>query len=450
MLDARSQFIALACGAMISRCGGFRVGRLSAARLLSNATHVLVHHIGRMWVVPAGVGGHQRRAIGFSVCGNDPFPCGDCCLVVFVGISPTLGVVWDRVHLFGGSNFGSVSRCSNRVRIGCYLGCGRWLALFGLSSFVDPVLAMAEDDGRMMIATAPTGLEESRSSLTHFESNSKWLVLCRHNPYLRWWKLDGGLPVGHSHVYGFGAGNFFIRVRFHPMGCNSHHCDELVVANKVTSDAKEVDATELLFVDLQASFVDELLVVTRRITIPHLEVVDFQWVSHDEFLLLSWSKTGIVLQRVVQGQVAGAVLFPEPKYVWLQFLPPSHVLARTKASGELFSGCSEVYSASNLSEPLYLQTYAVKVYLHSGFAVFTSSGVQTVRKNFQDVETGRVLLESTAKLPRGTPKKFHTNVEYTAGTTTAVCGVHVDGSLVNVSELCTSTKYTNLALLARL
>ncbi|KAH3723144.1 hypothetical protein Pelo_18153 [Pelomyxa schiedti] len=407
VLDARSQFVALACGAMIPRCGRGGVGvagdgttrvwPLSPVRLLSNATHVLVSHIGTKWVVPAETWQQQqhRRAIGFSVCGSDPLQCGDCCLVVFVGLSPTLGVVWHRVHVFGGSDFGSASPCSNSVHIGCYLGCGRWLASFDRSSVVvegQPLFAMAEDSGRMMVATSELRWSVS---LFDFESNGKWLVLCKNCQYLLVWRLDGGLPVGHCKSWGFGPSAFSVRVRFNPLGCNSHHGDELVVATIVTSDT-----TELLFVDLQESCVGGRLAITRSIVIPHTRVVDFQWVSHDEFLLLYWSKTGFVLQPVVNGHVAGGtVLFPEPKYSSLHFVQPAHVLARTKVrSGVLVSRTSrgsEVYSTSNLSEPLCLQTHAAMLYLHLGLVVFASDDARTVRHNFQDVGTGTVLFAIT-------------------------------------------------------
>ncbi|KAH3763276.1 hypothetical protein Pelo_4877 [Pelomyxa schiedti] len=196
VLDARSQFVALACGAMIPRCGRggvagdgtTRVWPLSAVRLLSNATYVLVSHIGTKWVVPAETWQQQqhRRAIGFSV-----------------------------------------------------------------------------------------------------------------------WRLGGGLPVGHCKAWGFTHNTFSVRVRFSPLGCNGHHGDELVVATIITSDTNDFETTELLFIDLEASFMDGHLALTSSIVIPDTRVVDFLWVSHDELLLLNWSKTGFVLQPVVNGTVAG-------------------------------------------------------------------------------------------------------------------------------------------------
>ncbi|KAH3764372.1 adenylate cyclase [Pelomyxa schiedti] len=371
-IDARSQFLALACGATASGRG--------PVSLLSNAFEVLAYEIGRKWVVSCS------RRWGFGVGeghSKDEIPCGDCCLVVFFGVSHTLGLVWHKLHLFGGCNFGASKPCANGMQIGCYLGSSKWMSYLPWAVDRDGAFVMNEDDGR--IVGRIRGSVSTLNWVESFHSNGKWLVqICRKSK-MRVWRLREGVPEGHCVLIRNRPDHRIFGTRFLPWG------DENEVV--VVSQSKEKHASDLLFVDLQTSVFNEALVVTSSISVPY-EADDILCLPRQEFLVLSRDFSIEMGFRRFTYNTLTRRLFYFPGDV--QFVPPSHVLNRPR----LDHNC-RIYAASDLGQPLrQFQQHGCQ---HPFFRMTTTdrwiaNGDPSVSLNVYDLVTGTTVLTLTRTL----------------------------------------------------
>ncbi|KAH3764390.1 hypothetical protein Pelo_3766 [Pelomyxa schiedti] len=365
-------FLALACGATASGRG--------PVSLLSNAFEVLAYEIGRKWVVSCS------RRWGFGVGeghSKDEIPCGDCCLVVFFGVSHTLGLVWHKLHLFGGCNFGASKPCANGMQIGCYLGSSKWMSYLPWAVDRDGAFVMNEDDGR--IVGRIRGSVSTLNWVESFHSNGKWLVqICRKSK-MRVWRLREGVPEGHCVLIRNRPDHRIFGTRFLPWG------DENEVV--VVSQSKEKHASDLLFVDLQTSVFNEALVVTSSISVPY-EADDILCLSRQEFLVLSRDFSIEMGFRRFTYNTSTRRLFYFPGDV--QFVPPSHVLNRPRLDHDI-----RIYAASDLGQPLrQFQQHGCQ---HSFFRMTTTdrwiaNGDPSVSLNVYDLVTGTTVFTLTRTL----------------------------------------------------
>ncbi|KAH3698807.1 hypothetical protein Pelo_19799 [Pelomyxa schiedti] len=172
---------------MIDRCGP-----ASPARLLSASPHVLADEIGRAWVVSAA----RSRELAAVVWHADCRHYSRCCVVVVAGVSHTMGVVWEIVSAVGGYSGPSVpwgSQLSiSSLAVGCFLGCGKWLAMCAAwDRSITPVFVM-NSSGRL-VGRIPD-FQVRPEFFKNFASNGEWLVLNSNNG-ITVWRLQCGLPA---------------------------------------------------------------------------------------------------------------------------------------------------------------------------------------------------------------------------------------------------------------
>ncbi|KAH3762299.1 hypothetical protein Pelo_5855 [Pelomyxa schiedti] len=402
VLDARSQFVALACGALVSSSRSLHYYHHYGASpmLASAAIKVLLEdcQIGQKWVATCG------RHVGFDVWGKHFLPGGDYSVVVFVGLSHTLGVVWHRVHVFGGIFSDSTRTCAHYVAVGCYLGCGNWIAEFterldSESAHVSPFFVMNEDSGRLG-RRIPGELLDFKTDIiraTDFESNRKWLVclapLFSHpkHPCLGLWRLVDGVPVDHCVLE---VTFNLIKVRFQTC---SYNVDEVTVVASILSQ------WHVLFVDLEASFFSGKLVITREkivsppsLLMEHmpLKMDDAMQLQPNEFLtshspaipcsLKDWKR---VLYNTLTDE---SVVFQGSSHAGAELLPPSYVVAKREYTVKPRCGHYhfDLYSASALRLPQRVhEGRSLSISLLPSFELLVARGRQT--HEYQDLVTGQ-------------------------------------------------------------
>ncbi|KAH3732965.1 hypothetical protein Pelo_16202 [Pelomyxa schiedti] len=163
LLDARSQFIAFA-SVVVARCGGG-----SQARVLSTS---IVQHLGREWMVSCcwvtglTVGSVARVQISAGTQTTTATNCSSP-IHLFVGLSPTLGVVWHRC--WNASQFGDTTTV-----IDCCIGGDKFVVRTtgpggGMSAFVAD--AKTGSFVRRLVSDWP------KYQAPAFDTNGKWLVM---------------------------------------------------------------------------------------------------------------------------------------------------------------------------------------------------------------------------------------------------------------------------------
>ncbi|KAH3732110.1 UDP-galactose/UDP-glucose transporter 7 [Pelomyxa schiedti] len=312
---------------MIDRCGP-----ASPARLLSASPHVLADEIGRAWVVSV------CRELAAVVRSADCPHYTRCCVVVAAGVSHTMGVVWEIVSAFGGYSGPSVPRGSQGstswLTVGCFLGCGKWLAMFHSAEAITTVFVM-NSSGRL-VGRIPN-FQVRPEFFTNFASNGEWLVLNSNNG-ITVWRLQCGLPALSGTFVKLDARRSIflsiVEVRF-PPNCR----DEVAL----------VCNSDLLFVNLQSSFETSMMDVVRHVTLPHPDAKDVLWLLQPHAILtLHSTPRAHVVYNTATGQ---STTFPHNVY----FIPPSHigVMRNPSATAPLFASSVDIYSARDLATPLF-------------------------------------------------------------------------------------------------
>ncbi|KAH3744044.1 hypothetical protein Pelo_14544 [Pelomyxa schiedti] len=426
VLDARSQFVAFACGALF-------VPRLSLLGERAAAIKVLLDacQIGQRWVV------RRARRIGLVICGAEAqlLQTLDFCPELFVGVSHTLGVVWHRVHLLSGAGSrtaGLWGHCGTDV--GCYLGCGNWISPDS-HTVAAPIFLMNEGNGRFtrrarMLENIPT-----YNMKRQFQSNGKWLVCTAGSvrtdwPCMRVWRIIDGVPDSHCVALDL-KGYLLFKVRFQTW---SHDADHVIVLASVSPSGWHV-----LSVDLEASFSSGVLVHTRKDIVPSPSGVSF--LSGDimqfqpegfltlHFQIVKREPKATVLYNTLTGE---SVVFPHSDYSDIMLVQPSYVVAERDGEDAYYQ---YIYTASNLRAPLRVCHHSKERRVLPSFGLVETRGER--RLDYHDIITGAVLfsLETTKNDLLGQSLSTHVTRHHTS--TSRV--VH---TLCDSSVLPSKAKYT--------
>ncbi|KAH3732433.1 hypothetical protein Pelo_16733 [Pelomyxa schiedti] len=275
-----------------------------------------------------GAGHGAQRGAEYAPSDQEP-------VHVFIGVSAIMGVVWctwggiDEVMCDGYNGFISlwIQSCVGNDRF------------FSSASFLCVI-----DSNQKVVAR----LDEIHSSSYDFwVTNTKWIVNVEpHENRLVVWVTDDGEPLS-SHGVDITGGNLPMRAHgggFSPFDPGS---DELILVGNSRDDDGFI-----CFVDLVRSTGTGVMVMSREsVKLPYASPWDLAWASPNAILTVHKELYDHIVYNTATGEAEN---FSLRRYHEVYAIPPGlHFAAILRNdSGQLSSFC-EVYSASNMSQPLY-------------------------------------------------------------------------------------------------
>ncbi|KAH3722443.1 hypothetical protein Pelo_18851 [Pelomyxa schiedti] len=308
-IDARSQFIAFACGANVDRCG-----RSSPVSLLRASPTWILRRIGVLWVVRC------TRVDGLT----EPNQAR-----LVLGLSPTLGVVWHQIAWEDGE-----SNCTQFV---CHLRDGNLLALSG--NYLEIYNMRGNGFVRRFLCEVPRLV-----TFKSFQYNGKWLVLFhwagsrRDKFILMVWKV---MPNGVPRLPAISLHKQFIAMCYSEGCCSlagvfKPQVLEFPYAGDEIFVTTEHPAQCIIGVDLEKSYSSSTLVISRKLRLncihadilrvtPEAIVVqgfsrkpDPQLTIHDVMFEKKYfshnTNTGVTIGKLIPN--TPNVLFPPGNFFW--------------------------------------------------------------------------------------------------------------------------------------
>ncbi|KAH3742718.1 hypothetical protein Pelo_15880 [Pelomyxa schiedti] len=341
VLDARAQFVALASGVVIPRCG-----QHSALRVLEASVGV-VSDLGRNWVVRATkyVAHLIDRKVEVQTSGADFWSCA----------------------------------------------CWHSPELRGIHSIAGGNKLLVNLKGKLWVVDNKGKFVKSLEARGWNALNTKWVVSL-HSGMLTVWKIEKGevWSCGHLKIPDSHLPQFDMYGAQFPPG---------------ESDELALFGTDVLFVDLHKSVGQGTLVTTRRVTLPYTHLLGLLWVSPAEMLSIHGSIKGIPPWsrcdfRIFNTVTQNVTLFSQRSGQLIY--PPSHLVICTF---NLDTGAidEDVFGASDLTTPCNCISGIHRVHWTSGlYDVPCPSAPQINVFLVKDLVTGKHLATVTAsyKLPR--------------------------------------------------